>query len=139
MGLDISALPDNILRLMSPAQRRSLGQMTADEAQAKYLAGQEREFQNHVRAYLNCREIEFINPPMNRKSQIPPGWPDFTFCYRGRAVAIETKTIAGKLSPEQRSQHSKMERNGWIISVPRSIPEISELFAHIDSMCANIS
>lgn len=134
MGLDSKVIPENILRLMPEDERKALGQMTSKEAQAKYLAGQEREFQSHVRSYLSCREIEFINPPMNRKSQLPPGWPDFTFCYRGRAVAIETKTIAGKLSPDQKTQHRKMRLNGWIIIVPKSIPEIAELFAVIDGM-----
>lgn len=117
---------------MSARDRKAFGQMTAAEAQEKFEAGREREFQNHVRAYLSCREIEFINPPMNRKSQLPSGWPDFTFCYQGKAIALETKTIAGKLSQDQKDRHRAMIRNGWIVIVPRSIPEIAELFAAID-------
>lgn len=129
MPIDSAALPENILRLMSPADRAPLGAagLTAAEAAAKALAGEEDKLQQQIANLLNLRGIEYITPSMRRKSALPPGWPDFTFVYRAVPFALEAKTAVGTLSPEQEALHPRLAANGWQVRVVRSVAEVKAL------------
>lgn len=99
---------------------------------SKYLAGMERKLQSDIRNYLTLHGIEFINPPMNKRSSLPPGWCDFSLAYRGVPVAIEAKTEVGKLEPEQAALHPKLAKAGWRVIVARSVADVQALFRAID-------
>lgn len=51
----------------------------------------EREIQDAFAAWLRERGIPFLRSRMDRATTIAVGWPDFTICYRGRVLLIETK------------------------------------------------
>lgn len=108
-------LPENILRCIPPAERKPLGAagMTAAEAVEKAKAGQEEKLQVELSQYLNLLSVEFIRPSMRKRSALPPGWPDFTFCYRGVPIVVECKTEVGRLSADQVAMRDKLQRNGW--------------------------
>ena len=127
-------LPDHVLRLMSPADRKLLGKAgrTAAETLARAEAKSENELQEQIASMLKRREIVFIRPAMFRKSTLPPGWPDFTFAYRGIAIGWECKSVAGEPSDEQLRMHAHMEANGWRIDIIRSLHGAVEILNGID-------
>lgn len=129
-----TVLPDHLLRLTSPEVRASLGKAgrTAAEAEQAFSDGEEDKLQSAIRQYLNLHEIAFINPSMRRRSALPPGWPDFTFCYRGRACAVEAKAGSNKLDPDQQKMREVMVRNGWRWLLARSVADVQALFRAID-------
>lgn len=128
-------LPDNLLRLMTPADRKRYGAgfMTAEEAIEKARAGEEDKLQSEVRQYLNLHALQFINPSMRKRSALPPGWPDFTFCYKGTPMVVECKTEAGRLSPEQQTMRIDLIRNGWTYVLAQSVKDVQTAFRAIDS------
>lgn len=105
----------------------------APEVIAKAETEAEMVIQGDIAAYLRLHEIEFIRPDMRKKSPLPPGWPDLTFAYRGVPIAMEVKTTAGKLSPDQVTMHPKLATNGWRVIVVRSVADVQVLFRSIDS------
>lgn len=105
----------------------------APEVIAKSETEAEMVIQGDIAAYLRLHEIEFIRPDMRKKSPLPPGWPDLTFAYRGVPIAMEVKTTAGKLSPDQVTMHPKLATNGWRVIVVRSVSDVQALFRSIDS------
>src|SRR5258706_12228832 len=103
MGLDSKVLPESFLCRMEKADRAPMGQvgMTRPEIDAKVAAKREKEIQESIAQYLRMREIPFHRARMDRKTTGPVGWPDFTFCYCGRFVALEVKSVDGDLTAEQ--------------------------------------
>lgn len=126
-------LPDHVLRLMSAEDRKLIGQTTAAESLAIAKARDERELQEQICSLLRRRDVPFIRPAMFRKSQLPPGWPDITFGYRGAPIGWECKSAIGKLSPEQLEMHAKMKACGWQISTIRTLQEAVEILQKLDS------
>ena len=106
---------------MSHKDRKQLGKagMTAMDAIEIKEARDEAELQKWCGQLLTQRGIEFINPPMRKRSQLPPGWPDFTFSYLGKSCAWECKTAEGKLSPDQedRIKALRARPNFWAVEV----------------------
>jgi hypothetical protein len=130
-----TVLPQSFLEKMPEEERRRLGRagMTTQECDAKQVKEEERKMQAMIRQYLNLHEIEYINPAMNRRSQLPPGWPDFTFCYRGVAIGVECKVDGKKAEPHQVDRHQGMRRNGWRIVVAYGLADIQEFMRGIDA------
>lgn len=123
-------------RAMIPAGvRGAIGKaaMTTADAVAQADAKAEAEIQGDIANYLNLHGIIFIRPPMNKRSTLPPGWPDFTFCYRGVAVGAEAKTAIGKLSSDQVTCREQMARNGWRVPIVRSVADVQSLLRSIDA------
>lgn len=129
-------LPDAMLRAMRPEDRASLGKagQTSEEAQAKFLAGEEDKLQEAIRKYLTLHGIHFINPSMRRRSALPKGWPDFTFSYRGTPMAVEAKTEVGKCDADQLECHARLTKDGWSVLVARTLDDIQRAFRAIDKM-----
>ena len=88
-----AVLPDHVLRLLTPEQRKALGKagVTASEAQAKYQRTAEKQIHEAVRRWLSLRQIPFIHSRMDKASTIQKGWPDFTILHKGRAFCLELK------------------------------------------------
>lgn len=135
MGWDPACLPDAILAKIDKSDRAVMGRagMTSAEAAEKARAGEEDRLQEDIRRYLRLHEIEFINPPMRRRSALPPGWTDFTFVYRGVPIACEAKTESGQLEDSQRAMLPKLERNGWRVLIAHSVADLQALFRQIDA------
>lgn len=130
-------LPPNILRCMDAAARKPLGKagLLPSEVQAAAEAKAELDLQGDIAGYLRLHDIEYIKPDGRKKSPLPPGWPDFTFCYRGIAIGMEVKTATGRLSGDQMTQHARMAApgNGWRMVIVRSLPEVQALLRAIDA------
>lgn len=125
-----SVLPDNVLRCMSPSDRRSLGQMTQEECIRKAEVKSERQLQNAVVGLLRLRGIEPLVPTFGKKTRISEGWPDITFAAYGIPCVWEVKLPHGKLSTEQHQMAVRLlsHPNSWRWRVIRSVDDaISEL------------
>lgn len=121
--------PENILRCMRAEDRKQYGPagLTKDEAERVYTDGEEKELQKHCIQLLSQRGVRMvINPPMHRRSQLPAGWPDLTFCWNGRACAVECKTIHGTLRKEQYECIQALIDEGWRHDVVHSLKEFQK-------------
>ena len=65
------------------------------------------------------------------------GLPDITVIYRGLYVGLEVKTNKGRLTKDQKIMHSRMEKNGVIVKVVRSIDDVKVVLDEIDSIVCN--
>jgi hypothetical protein len=129
-----NVLPDNILKCLSAEDRARLGKvgMTAEETLEAGKEKAEKQIQSEIAQYLRLHEIEFIWPDSRKKSHLPEGWPDFTFCYRGVACGVEAKTPSGTVEPHQILRHEQMRRNGWVVIIARSVADVKALFQEIN-------
>lgn len=118
------SLPENILRAMTPADRKRRGEQTSEEAMAAFTARSEKELQQQVSNLLRLRGLKFLNPAMHKRSPLPEGHPDFTvFLPGGRTIFFECKTEKGKLSDEQEDFAKWANANDFFFYVIRSVRE----------------
>src|SRR2546430_16460274 len=75
-------LPERYLRLMSPADRKAIGQSTAEEALRKAEAKNERQLQSQIVQLLRLKGIEPLWHRTDKRSAATIGWPDITFAVR---------------------------------------------------------
>ena len=127
MRYKIHELPPNVLALMTDEQRLQLGLLAAPDHAGGVPSGEEDTLQADIRVWLLNNRIQFINPPMFQKSALPPGWPDFTFCFKGRPYAIECKTKTGRVEKGQALMHSRLLADGWNVAVVRSFAHFLEV------------
>ena len=135
MGIDPNNLPDAMLRRMRPDDRPSGNAgLTQAEADAKREQREERAIQQDIERDLMRRSIIVCRPRMDRKSTIRKGWPDLTFAYRGRFVALEVKTATGKLRQDQRDCIDALRSDpcGGVVAVVRSLRDAQSVLASID-------
>jgi hypothetical protein len=130
-----TVIPEEMLQKMSAADRAQFGKggMTTAECDEKQIKEAERVLQRETRSYLDLHGIQYICPPMNQRSKLPPGWPDFTFCYRGVAIAAEAKVFGKGPEPHQAAMHEKLRKDGWTIIVFCSVADIQRLMREIDT------
>jgi len=112
-------LPENILRAMSPPDRKryAAGQLTADEALRKAATRAEREEHKVFINWLSQHEIEFRHDRMDRRTSGTLGWPDFTIVHGGRALLGDFKVYGNKLSPEQQHRFDRLLRGGTEVRI----------------------
>ena len=87
----------------------------------------EKVIQTQILQYLRLHDIFVIHQPMNKRSQLPPGTPDFIMAIGGRAVAIEVKTESGHLSEDQERVRDQMVCNLWDYYLVRSVEAVKEI------------
>lgn len=133
-------LPNNVLEKMSPHDRKeyalavghpNAGKTRSEIEQALALKA-EKDLQAEIRQYLDLKEIVFINPAMFRKSQLPEGWPDFTFAFRGIPVLWECKSYSGKLRETQERIVTLLVGNGWRFRLIRSVEQARDHLREIE-------
>jgi len=140
MGIDSNNLPDALIRRMRPEDRPSGNAgLTQAEADAKREQREERAIQQDIERDLMRRGIIVCRPRMDRKSTIRKGWPDLTFAYRGRFVALEVKTASGKLSHDQRDciEALRSDPCGGVVAIVRSLRDVQSVLASIDAAPAS--
>ena len=125
MRLNGKIIPDNIARLMSPADRKTLGIATPEERMVKVDMLAEKKLQRLCEQELSRRGIEYIH--LSFRAREKRGYPDLTFAFNGIPVAVELKSATGKLSPDQVKVLQRMERNGWRTYLVRSFKQFQEL------------
>lgn len=132
--MDKSALHlEHIAKLLTPAERKRERVVTASEARDRAAIRDEKTIQQQIATDLRRRGIEFINPPMHKRSMLPSGWPDFTLAINGAAVAWECKVWGEKPDAHQLERHAAMSRNGWRV---RTIYSLADAQAHLRELDA---
>lgn len=122
-------LPDNILKLMSPEDRASLGEaaghpnaaLTTDEAIKKQFRRLEREEQRTLASWLGLQEgagiLVFDWSATNRRVTCRVGMPDFKVYRGGHVLFGEMKIDKGGLSKAQREMHDRLLRGGTEVQI----------------------
>jgi len=134
-------LPSWVVSKMSKAHRteyaKGIGNANAgklpEEIEAEQQTEAEKKLQEQICQDLNRREIEYINPSMKRRSPLPEGWPDFTFCYNGFPVLWECKKPKGKFRDSQQLLIPKLIKNGWRFTVIRSLTDARDFLRQLDA------
>ena len=135
-------LPEHILAKMSPRDRAEISR-AAGSANAGRTAlecceikanRREKEAQKEISQFLRISGIEFICPPMNRKSALPEGWPDFTFARNGVAMALEVKTNGNTARTSQKTRHDAMRANGWQVWIVSGAEDVKRIFREMDNL-----
>jgi hypothetical protein len=99
-------IPENLLRLMSAADRKQFGKAgwNMAEVQERVDLRLERKLHSDYVGFLRrhgFKDHQIITSPMNRKSFLPQGFPDFLIQRGGRFLYLEFKTGNNRLSPIQ--------------------------------------
>lgn len=89
----------------------------------------ERDLQRLCEHELTRRGIWFLH--LSPKAREKQGTPDLLFALAGRAVAVELKTVDGKVSEDQARCHAEMLANGWAVAVCRSFESFREIVEDI--------
>lgn len=128
-------LPDKILRLISPEDRKKLGKAwaTAEETLQKAEVKNERALQGLIVNLLRLKNIEPLWHRTDKKSAATIGWPDITFAVNSViehetyafACVWEVKFGDGQLSDEQKKMAIRLQSppNYWRYRVIRSVDE----------------
>lgn len=121
----MNILPERILKLMTPAERKKLGKAgrTMEDIGAEQAAKSESELQSQLKSLLALRHITFLSPRFGKASGILPGWPDITFAHHGIPCLWEVKIGKNDLQEVQAALRPILERNGWRYAVIRSLDE----------------
>jgi hypothetical protein len=133
-------LPQRLVDRLSEADRREYAfhvgnanaGFTTYELEQKLAARAERELQKQIRQYLSQKEVVFICPPMFKRSELPPGWPDFTFAFCGVPIIWECKNSTGKLRESQKQIVDQLVANGWRFRIIRSVEQARNHLREID-------
>ena len=79
----------------------------------KWQSGKERELQQAIQDYAETHAGCYVlRPRMDKRSQLPLGYPDLTVMRNGRAVLIEVKAKGGVLSDDQKECHAELALTG---------------------------
>lgn len=133
-GREVKPTPmtDKIARMIAPETRRAMRIELPEETTARVEAGEERQFQADVIAYLrSAKGIQQIDVVPNSRGN-PDGVPDLRFAYLGRPIFMELKTCTGKTTPAQDQDHERRLMDGWQGGVFRSIPQIKAFLDKIE-------
>lgn len=106
--------------------------MTREEAEAIYIAGQEREFKKHAVNLLSLRGAWIFEQPMHRRTSGKLGVPDILACYKSRFVAIELKVTGQTLRFNQAKQIFQIRKAGGYAIVAYRLRDIQEILNAID-------
>lgn len=81
---------------------------------------------NSGRIIRGPRGIFFGATPLDQK-----GVADILACYKGRAIAIEVKSLDGKVRPEQVEWLKKWQAGGGLALVARSVDAVEAWLDHM--------
>ncbi len=128
-------ITDNMVRLMSKADRKRLGFKTREEAISEAEIKSERDLHKQIGNLLRLRGIVFFESRMDKKTTRKKGEPDFLFSVAilngppTNTIAVpcawECKTGSGQLSDDQKAVAVKLTTfpNHWRFVVIRSVDE----------------
>ncbi len=133
--IEPSQIPDKMLAMMKPEDRKALGKagLTFAEAQEKRAKRLEGEVQENIAALLRQRNIRFLRMRMDKPTTGTVGWPDFTFAFKGTPCAIEVKRPGELPTDEQRAVLADLMRDGWQVRVVFSEDGFLQFLAGLDS------
>jgi hypothetical protein len=119
---------------MATADRKALGKagMLPEEAEAAFIAKNERQLHDQIANLLRLRRIWFCHSRTDRKTTQAKGVPDFLLALNGAAVAIEVKYGPGKLSDDQERCIAHMRACGWSVHVVRDLEAVRAILPPLD-------
>ena len=121
-------ISQNLLSRMDPADRKQFGKAgrTWAEAVASDSEKLERKLHSDYVSFLRrhgFKDHQIITSPMNRKSFLPPGFPDFLIQRGGRFLYIEFKAGSNVLSTLQEIVIADLIAEGCTVLVLYSYSE----------------
>lgn len=130
----MTILPENILRLMSQADRKryAAGQLTAEEAITRANHRSEKLEQTALENWLRREgwpyyQLKFYRARMDKRTTGPAGWPDFTIIREGRVLLGEMKVAGRKLTIEQQVTHDEFLAGGTQVQIWESYEQAKGL------------
>jgi hypothetical protein len=127
-----AVLPDSFLKALPNTERKKLGKagMTGVEAQARYVAGQEKKLQQEIYQWLLYHKIYFEWDRMDKRTSGKKGRADFRICIPpgGLWLSAECKAEKKKLSSEQLREAERLIKSGGRYIVVYSL---ADLAAHV--------
>jgi hypothetical protein len=102
--------------------------MTSSEAQAKFVAGEERKLQGLVWNELTRRGIYFNSDRMDKRTSGKKGRADFRCCIPrvsgpGAWLSLECKVGKGQLTKEQIDDATRLRQSGGFFVVVHTLEE----------------
>lgn len=88
--------------------------------------GNEKVLQNKAIKYLKERSIYYIK--VHNNGYMRKGIPDLIICYGGQFIAVELKSLQGKVSSSQAIELDAIVRSNGQAYVINSIEEFTEIF-----------
>lgn len=124
-------LPNNVLKLMSPADRRLLGRagLTTAEVEHIVLERTEKQLQEDMIKLLDQRGIFFNRSRMDKRTTCRVGMFDFTiFLPNEKYLAVEAKVAGGALSLFQRKVFTEFwEKTGRVVHIVMDLDSFRKL------------
>jgi hypothetical protein len=127
---DHRAIPQSLVKLMDPKDRKSLGVRTNEEVAAQNDLTLEREIHNQFIGWLRRHDFldSYHSDPVRRPT-IKAGLPDFGVYRNSRILFIEFKIATGRLSAVQEETFQRMGSQGNVILVCHSYDEAAKATA----------
>ncbi len=134
LSMNIADTPDNVKRLMSPADKKAFGvaALTINELIERQEVNSEKDFQNQVADYLRMKGIPFYRSRMDKRTRNKVGQPDFLICLppHGRFIGLECK-VPGQLATEdQLNEIEAILKAGGFAIVVRSLAEVKTILEY---------
>ncbi len=125
----MTLLPDNILsKIADPAEKKRLGRagLTMPELLAKNSNESEKTLHSQYIGFLRRHGFKpwhIVHAPMNKRSQLPEGFPDFQIQRGGKHLYIEFKVGSNTLDPMQEIVIADLIADGCAVLVLYSYSE----------------
>jgi hypothetical protein len=123
-------IPENLLRLMSPADRKEFGKAgwSMAEVQERVDIRLERRLHADFSGFLHRHDFGLvIHTDPRKRSPIRPGWPDFSiFGTRGLTLFIEFKVGQNQCSAVQEEVIAELRAAGFTVLVLHTYKEAVE-------------
>jgi hypothetical protein len=126
----MAIIRSNLLKLMSRQDRKEFGKagLLPEECGRKTDNRAEIEMHNLFKGFLYRRRLRYIYANPNKRSPLPPGWPDFSvYGPIAKTLFIEFKTPTGVISEDQRQVMESLAIIGHTVYIPHSYEEARDL------------
>jgi hypothetical protein len=132
---DHRVIPQNLVKLMDPKDRKSLGVRTNEEVATQNDLTLEREIHQQFISWLRRHDfLDFYHSDPVRRPTIKAGLPDFGVYRNSRILFLEFKTSTGRLSAVQEETFQRMGAQGNVILVCHSYDEAAKATAQFFSL-----
>jgi hypothetical protein len=114
MKLKPAFLPDHIIELMTPEDRKALGRkvMTVKEAGEKQARGHELQHHKDLVQWLTLNGWLYVHSRTDKRTTTAKGVPDFIIFYAGKVLCVELKAPGRYLTKEQEAWRHECRNAG---------------------------
>lgn len=128
-----NSLPPEVARKLPLDDKRRLGIITYEEAQAALAAREEKELQKQLAGLFAIHGVIANRSAMHKRKTDMIGWPDFVMTIFEKGVAMEAKRPGEKLDPDQIKVRDRMiaPPNCWRYYVIHTVAEAVEVLREL--------